>query len=103
MFTKTMKTLRTSIIPRATNSSKKKTGRRKDFMKSRRSQDENLKKSLSAIVQDERVRLSTIWDSHKSFFSNDDEAEKENENLVEGELVIDDTDLKNTNDFFESK
>lgn len=72
---------------------------RKNYFNSRSEQNKKLRSSLSSIAKDERERISSIWEAHKSFFAND--TNEKDDTVVEPELVVEKVDLDSTNDFFE--
>lgn len=89
-----------SIRCQATGRAEKHKTIRKNYFDARSMQDKNLKKSLSSIAKDERERVNSIWEAHKSFFMKNTE-EDQKEVSVEPELVVESTDLETANDFFE--
>ena len=71
---------------------------RKAAYQNRKEKNEKLRSSLASIAKEERGRLDSLWDSHKRFFSNQNETKKETNEPI----VIDIDDLNSSNGFFEN-
>jgi hypothetical protein len=92
---------RQSIICNAQNNrSKKHSNIRKKANENRRISDKNVRSTIGTLAKQERTRLDSLWESHKEFFSGNTETEENK--VTEAELVVDNSDLENSNSFFET-
>jgi hypothetical protein len=99
MYSVVNKPLR-SVRCNATTRREKHSNMRKTYSEKRKTQDKKLRASFGAIAQDEKERVSSIWEAHKEFFAREKKNEKEN--TIEP-IVVDNEDLDSANGFFESE